>query len=154
MQSRSIIIRITMRNIQGITLNTKLTIEEIVDKSKKNQIGVDVITPDNKTGYIKVRIEKHQTCSVIDIDFHTDAFNHDLSETGSLTLNKLIYNQIKSSLTPKIINKYFHVGKEFLTFPTLKNKEIELLKIVFEEFKNPEYFEIFDTRASEFFKEK
>lgn len=126
-----------METTNGVKLNTDFALEEIIKGAKKEIVFLPVITPNMKSGFIKLRVKTNSQYAMLDMDFYTDYFNHDLSPMGAQTIKQALLNYLAPLMPQKRLNERLVVSKTFITTPTLKGQATEVLKLILQYLEAP-----------------
>jgi hypothetical protein len=125
----------------GVKLNTTHTFEQIVKLAKKGRYCLEVITPNNRSGFIKLRIKTNAHYSLLDIDLFTDGFSHDLTEQGKQVIEKALRANLLPVMKTQRVNDKLVVSKTFITTPTIKGQEVEILQLILTALETPSHFQ-------------
>lgn len=126
-----------METTNGVKLNTDFALAEIIKGAKKEIVFLPVITPNMKSGFIKLRVKNNSQYAMLDMDFYTDYFNHDLSATGTKTIREALFNYLAPLMPQKRLNEKLVVSKTFITTPALKEQATEVLKLILQYLETP-----------------
>ncbi len=125
-----------IKNKQGLELDINLTPKELIKESYKKggYLGLPVITPLLKSGYVRFRIKKFNKVGfIMDIDLYTHGCNYNLSKKGRENIKYLIEKIFFNDIENKDIKNKLKVGESFITCSAYEGDEVDVFEIIFGE---------------------